>query len=65
MRALLITAVLLTAGVALLPEASAACEPNPVMGDFCPGTYTERIRDRLDDPIEAPACEDAEQFPFC
>lgn len=38
MKVLLLASLLIVSGVALLPEASAECEPNPITDpDFCEG----------------------------
>lgn len=57
MKVLILAAILLTAGVVLLPEASARCEPVPFMHSVCDGGLSaiEEIRwmycpDNGDDP---------------
>ncbi|HET6405949.1 MAG TPA: hypothetical protein VFH78_15000 [Candidatus Thermoplasmatota archaeon] len=44
MKAILLGALLLTAGITMLPQASAACEPNPITNpDYCDGEVSDVI----------------------
>lgn len=59
MTRLLLAAALVAGSAALVGggTASAACEPNPVFGEFCPGTFTGGLTDRLEDEFEiVPPC---------
>lgn len=52
MKVLLLSALLLTAGIALLPEASAECEPNYVLHpDYCSSRLPQRVNE-----LRAEAC---------